>query len=69
MPSSIPEILQVRLGERGIMEEAMWAGVSTEAKTFLSRLLTLNPSSRPSAEEALKDPWMQDDFAGAVTKC
>ncbi|KAH8827673.1 kinase-like domain-containing protein [Flagelloscypha sp. PMI_526] len=38
--------------------ERYWAKVSIEAKTFIKRLLDPNPDKRPSAEEALRDPWL-----------
>jgi serine/threonine protein kinase len=38
-------------------------GYSDLLKTFLRRLITLNPDNRPSAVESLQDPW----FASAST--
>jgi calcium-dependent protein kinase len=35
-----------------------WSGRSTELTAFLSRLLALQPDSRPSAFECLADPWL-----------
>ncbi|KAJ7721113.1 CAMK/CAMK1 protein kinase [Mycena metata] len=35
-----------------------WKNVSEEAKTFIKRLLSVDPEERPTAEEALKDPWL-----------
>uniref|UniRef100_A0A7S2MT81 Calmodulin n=1 Tax=Octactis speculum TaxID=3111310 RepID=A0A7S2MT81_9STRA len=34
-----------------------WSHVSGEAKAFIRRLLKKNPKERPSAAEALRDPW------------
>eukprot|EP00917_Polyrhabdina_sp_WS-2016_P028829 GHVP01061399.1.p1 GENE.GHVP01061399.1~~GHVP01061399.1.p1 ORF type:complete len:487 (+),score=69.63 GHVP01061399.1:245-1705(+) len=35
-----------------------WEGTSNEAKKFICRLLQINPDLRPSAAEALQDPWL-----------
>mmetsp|Transcript_1862 Transcript_1862/g.2094 ORF Transcript_1862/g.2094 Transcript_1862/m.2094 type:complete len:353 (+) Transcript_1862:148-1206(+) len=37
-----------------------WKSISPEAKEMISKLLTLNPSERLSAKEALESPWMLD---------
>ena len=37
--------------------EQEWANTSKEAKQFIKRLLNLDPSARPSAAEAMSDPW------------
>ena len=33
--------------------------VSSEAKNLISKMLTKNPDSRPTAEQLLKDPWFE----------
>jgi calcium-dependent protein kinase len=38
--------------------DPVWASVSAEAKDFISSLLTLDQDKRPSAEDALKHPWI-----------
>jgi calcium-dependent protein kinase len=38
--------------------DPVWAGVSAEAKDFISQLLTLDQDKRPSAEQALQHPWI-----------
>ncbi|KAF5309518.1 hypothetical protein D9619_012404 [Psilocybe cf. subviscida] len=38
--------------------ERYWKNVSAEAKQFIKTLLNPNPLQRPTAEEALKDPWL-----------
>ena len=40
-----------------------WDDVSDQAKDLVSKMLTLRPEDRPSAEECLKHPWF------SVTKC
>jgi calcium-dependent protein kinase len=35
-----------------------WSRVSSEAKTFISKMLKFDPDARISADEALKDPWI-----------
>lgn len=48
---------QVRLGRYSFDDED-WDPVSSEAKRFISKLLTYKASKRPSAAEALGDPWI-----------
>ena len=40
-----------------------WDDISDQAKDLVSKMLTLRPEDRPSAEECLKHPWF------SVTKC
>lgn len=35
-----------------------WMYISDEAKRFVQRLMTLDYTKRPTAAEALKDPWI-----------
>ena len=35
-----------------------WANVSGSAKKFVMRLLNKDPNKRPTANEALRDPWL-----------
>ncbi|KAF4725032.1 hypothetical protein FOZ62_002755, partial [Perkinsus olseni] len=42
----------------------VWYDVSFEAKQFIVRLLTKDPSRRPSCMEALQDPWLQKTQSG-----
>ena len=36
----------------------VWSSVSAEAKDFISQLLTLDASKRPTAEQAMQHPWL-----------
>ncbi|KAA3672066.1 uncharacterized protein DEA37_0005031, partial [Paragonimus westermani] len=37
-----------------------WGCITTEAKNLVDRLLTRNPYTRITAEEALRHPWLQE---------
>ncbi|RKP34724.1 myosin light chain kinase [Dimargaris cristalligena] len=43
-------------------EEAYWYYISPEAKQFITRLLQVDPDRRPTALDALSDPWFQLEF-------
>jgi calcium/calmodulin-dependent protein kinase I len=38
--------------------DPLWEKVSKEAIDFIKLLLTVDPAERPTAEEALKSPWL-----------
>ncbi|KAJ2959226.1 hypothetical protein NQZ79_g5339 [Umbelopsis isabellina] len=40
-------------------DEQYWHGVSDNAKDFITKLLTIDPSKRLTAEQALEHPWLQ----------
>lgn len=42
--------------------KAVWDTVSQEAKDFILRLLRVNPDERPTAFDALDDPWFMKDM-------
>jgi serine/threonine protein kinase len=39
----------------------MWKYVSDDAKMFVKKCLTFDPKERPTADEALHLPWLQND--------
>ena len=42
----------------------IWDTVSDQAKAFIAQLLVLDPSQRPSAQEAQQHPWLQQGSGG-----
>nr|CAG8460095.1 10589_t:CDS:2 [Entrophospora candida] len=54
--------------KRGIIEfeEVHWKNVSDKARNFVSSLLTLDSTKRPTAEDALKHEWLTGDCATDV---
>ncbi|KAF4676681.1 hypothetical protein FOL47_005632 [Perkinsus chesapeaki] len=52
----------VRVGKYNF-SAPVWKSVSPEAKQFVVRLLTKDPTRRPSCSEALRDPWLQSAAA------
>jgi len=39
--------------------DPVWASISDQGKDFITALLTKDKDKRPSAEDALKLPWIQ----------
>lgn len=37
-----------------------WQGVSADAKSFVRKCLTVDPTNRPTVAELLVDPWLKD---------
>ncbi|KAI8853162.1 kinase-like domain-containing protein [Chytridium lagenaria] len=44
-------------------DEQDWSSVSLKAKAFVSRMLTVNPAKRPTAQDMLQDPWLMEALA------
>jgi calcium-dependent protein kinase len=62
------EILErVRKGKYSL-EGPEWNAVSDTAKTMVRKMMTVNPSLRYSAEEALKDNWLTESLASSVER-
>lgn len=41
-------------------DDRVWQTMSENSKSFIRMLLTYNPEERPSAEQALQHPWLQE---------
>eukprot|EP00330_Aristerostoma_sp_ATCC50986_P004832 CAMPEP_0114590524 /NCGR_PEP_ID=MMETSP0125-20121206/12765_1 /TAXON_ID=485358 ORGANISM="Aristerostoma sp., Strain ATCC 50986" /NCGR_SAMPLE_ID=MMETSP0125 /ASSEMBLY_ACC=CAM_ASM_000245 /LENGTH=72 /DNA_ID=CAMNT_0001788083 /DNA_START=985 /DNA_END=1203 /DNA_ORIENTATION=+ len=53
------EILNNVLEGNLTFEEPEWEFISTKAKDFIRKLMEYDHTKRISAEEALKDPWLE----------
>lgn len=53
------EVLEAVRRGKFSMSGPKWEHVSVEAKDFVRSLLVFNPAKRPTAEQALKLPWLQ----------
>ncbi|TPX33216.1 hypothetical protein SmJEL517_g03824 [Synchytrium microbalum] len=42
-------------------EEEYWGNVSDNAKDFINKCLTVDPSKRPTAQEAIDHPWLASE--------
>ncbi len=40
-------------------DDPVWDAISTDAKTFIQSLMSIDPADRPTAERALSLPWIQ----------
>jgi serine/threonine protein kinase len=47
-------------GDYAFEPEEYWSNVSDTARSFVTQCLTIDPASRPTAEEALKHKWVRD---------
>lgn len=56
-PSDKDIFFAIKRGKFTFPEEE-WSGISQEAKDMIKSLLQMDPKRRPSAEEALKHPWI-----------
>ncbi|PVU97105.1 hypothetical protein BB561_000746 [Smittium simulii] len=55
---TIPELLDAMQHNPVEFDERYWFGISEEAKDFIVKCLDPNPSTRITAEEAIKHPWL-----------
>lgn len=51
-------VMKKIIGGRFSFSAKRWKYVSESAKAFVAKLLTVDPATRPSAEQALKLPWI-----------
>ena len=56
---------KVRIGKFSFSDPC-WSNISDKAKDLISQLLTYDPEKRPSAEQALKHPWIAEMSASTV---
>ena len=54
------EMEAIIAGDYKFEPEEYWANVSATAKDFVRECLTIDPGSRPTAEEALRHRWLAD---------
>jgi len=47
-------------------ESPYWDDISMPAKDFVKQLMMVDPSKRPTAREALLNPWVQGNVASDV---
>ena len=46
-------------------QEEYWTGVSEQARDFVRRFLTVDPTNRPTIAELLADPWLKSSDSSA----
>ena len=56
---------KVKLGKFSFSDPC-WSSMSDSCKDFITQLLTLDASKRPSAEEILKHPWLKEMVDSSV---
>lgn len=60
---NLTDLIEECRSGRVIFHERYWKDVSKDAKDFILSLLHVNPSHRPSSDEALKHPWLKGESA------
>ena len=75
-PSALPSLIYERSARSGRLTvlrpkrsslAARVPGADAGALSFLEKVLAVDPGSRPSAEEALKHPWLAFDYDSGMT--
>jgi len=56
---------KVRIG-KFTFSDACWSNISDKAKDLITQLLTFDVDKRPSAEAALKHPWIIEMSSSTV---
>jgi len=51
-----------------IFSDPCWLKISEKAKDLIKKLLIKDPKERPSAQDALKDPWFTEMIQSTVDK-
>lgn len=59
---NVKTLVQENTAARIKFQAPYWNKISPQAKAFVSRLTTIDPNGRPSAEEGLKDPWLKGEL-------
>ena len=62
--SNIDEMQAILVADYSFTPIEYWRGVSNTAREFIKRCLTIDPTARMTAHEALSHPWISPD-AGA----
>lgn len=57
--ASVREVVMKTLWGKASFDEVQWAARSKDAKDFVKSLISVSPSARPGADEALSHPWMK----------
>jgi len=60
---NLADLIEECKNGRVVFHERYWKEVSKEAKEFITLLLQPDPNKRPSAESALKHPWLSGKTA------
>jgi calcium/calmodulin-dependent protein kinase I len=60
---NLTDLIEECRSGRVIFHERYWRDVSKDAKDFILSLLQVNPTQRPTSEEALKHPWLKGESA------
>ncbi|KAI5452451.1 Calcium/calmodulin-dependent protein kinase type I [Naganishia albida] len=58
--SQYEEMQAIVRGDYKFEPKEYWQGVSEQAREFVRKCLTIDPTNRPTAEELLQDPWLKD---------
>lgn len=65
---NVPELFEAIQRAAYKFPDKDWASVSKDAKDFISKLLVVKESSRLTAEQALKHPWLASDAPLAASQ-